>query len=263
VSLLLSIGILVPYWLEFGWHRSGDPQAWGLFGDYLSGALGSVLAMTSLFVLVATLLMQREELISTREFNEKQADEIRVLIENQRSQLEALLKNQQQLTAGLLESQRAQIIQSHKAQRWIQYEASLGELDRINLTSTSDRIAAWNQFVEHYRSQVPGKSPAQVAGATAAALMLISAAYPVVKELKHWAECLAAICKNLSSDEKKSDDYMIQLKSRLRGVMPHFAYAFALEKEDQAFYGFLLANQLFVLDIHSQHSGYSHYDDIV
>lgn len=63
LSILITFGI---YFLNFHGELSADPNNWGIFGDFIGGALNPVLSFFALFALLITISIQSQQLYYSR-----------------------------------------------------------------------------------------------------------------------------------------------------------------------------------------------------
>jgi hypothetical protein len=67
VAVVWLLGVSLAFVLKFHNHSIGDPEAWGLFGDYFGGMLNPVIALAALMALFSSIRIQQKELKDTRE----------------------------------------------------------------------------------------------------------------------------------------------------------------------------------------------------
>src|SRR5688572_6068176 len=61
IALVIACVVFLAYVLNFRHEKiSGDPSDWGVFGDYIGGALNPSFAFFSLFALLITIIHQRQ-----------------------------------------------------------------------------------------------------------------------------------------------------------------------------------------------------------
>lgn len=58
--------VAIAYWLAFRGQSLGGPEAWGWFGDYFTGLVGPAIGLVTVFLVVRTLKVTREEASETR-----------------------------------------------------------------------------------------------------------------------------------------------------------------------------------------------------
>ena len=75
---------------EFGIDRSHKQEVWGQFGDFIGGIVNPLVGLGTIFLLVLTLLDQKEELASQREQLKLQTEETRNSVVALNSQLAAM-----------------------------------------------------------------------------------------------------------------------------------------------------------------------------
>lgn len=91
VGLLIAVAVVFSYVLFFrGVPISGDPAAWGQFGDFLGGILNPVFGFLSFLTLVLALVLQMRELTLSRESLRLSREELKATREEQAKAAEAL-----------------------------------------------------------------------------------------------------------------------------------------------------------------------------
>lgn len=260
LGLVAGLAILWPYWQEFGITRSADAQRWGLFGDYLGGVLGAVLAFASLLVLVETLLTQQDELKSTRKFLEGERVQLERLLVDQRQNLEKILSVQSALTSASIEHQKLQLTEIQNSQRWSMFQAGLADLDRIRLTPRLDQLSAWNMFRVSFAQFRPTPNEDNVHLAVKHAMQLAAETYPVIIDLRQWTAAFSVLLGMVPEPDAQSSLYFQALQRRVTPEIAQFLWAFALESKDQSRIGSTLKSRLVEVDVVAKHFGFKHLD---
>ena len=92
IGLFFLVGALIHYYFQFGGELSNKQEIWGVFGDYVGGFVGTILAFLSLIALLLTISTQLNEVRETR----KQMEAMKIAQERSTkiSELNALIELQ-------------------------------------------------------------------------------------------------------------------------------------------------------------------------
>lgn len=62
IPIVVGAMLVIAYIARFSGHPAGDPDSWGQFGDFVGGLLNPVVGSITIFLLVRTLVEQKQEL---------------------------------------------------------------------------------------------------------------------------------------------------------------------------------------------------------